>query len=194
MKFSTDTYTAITPFGIVEVDFPEDGGVVFDGAISAVEHLKAVIDECTGTNGISLTPQNLEPYDFYHFCQPKGSMVTIFEPLDDLLMGRSLEQDENEGSGYAVMDDASGMGMNLASVGNMSLLDMRRDLKMVPTVREKLTIMRAMLSHLNATGALAAQDEAVQPRNPSGRFYEFDPNRKRSQRVKDNEAAMALLA
>lgn len=196
MKFSTDTYTAITPFGIVEVDFPEDGGVVFDGAISAVEHLKAVIDECTGTNGISLTPQNLEPYDFYHFCQPKGSMVTILEPWDDLLSGRSpyRNNDDDEGDGYAVMDDASGMGMNLASAGNMSLLDMRRDLKMAPTVREKLTIMRAMLSHLNDTGALAAQDEAQQPRNPSGRFYEFNPNRKRSQRVKDNEAAMALLA
>lgn len=165
MNFRTDTYTAITPFGIVQVDFPEDGGVVFDGAISAVEHLKAVISECTGSNGISLTPQNLEPIDFYHFCQPKGSMVTIMEPLDDLLSGHSpyRNNDDDEGDGYAVMDDASGMGMNLASVGNMSLLDMRRDLKMVPTVREKLTIMRAMLSHLNATGALAAQDEAVQP-------------------------------
>ncbi|WP_101103734.1 hypothetical protein [Macromonas bipunctata] len=151
MKFRTDTYTAITLFGIVEVDFPEDGGVVFDGPASAVEHLKSVIDGRTGTNGISLTPQNLEPYDFYHFCQPKGSMVTILEPWDDLLSGRSpyRNNDDDEGDGYAVMDDASGMGMNLDSVGGVRLLDMRRDLKLATTVQEKLTIMRAMLSHLD---------------------------------------------
>ena len=47
MKFRTDTYTAITLFGIVEVDFPEDGGVVFDGPASAVEHLKSVIGVVT---------------------------------------------------------------------------------------------------------------------------------------------------
>lgn len=32
------------------------------------------------------------------------------------------------------------------------------------------------------------------PRAPSAKFYDFDPNRKHSQRKKDNEAAMGLLA
>ena len=33
-----------------------------------------------------------------------------------------------------------------------------------------------------------------QPRNPSAKFYEFNPNRKHAQRKRDNAAAMALLA
>ena len=105
MNFRTDTYTAITPFGIVEVDFPEDGGVVFMGSDIAVDHLKAVIGECTGSNGISLTPQNLEPNDFYHFCQPKGSGVTIMRPLDDL-----FEPEEGSVGLGVMMDDAAGGG------------------------------------------------------------------------------------
>lgn len=86
MTRRTDTYTASTPFGAVEVDFPEDGGCTFVGEIAAVEYLKSVIGKRVGQGGISLTPENLEPIDFLNFCQPKGSGIAIIEPFDDLMM------------------------------------------------------------------------------------------------------------
>lgn len=86
MMHRTDTYTASTPFGAVEVDFPEDGGSVFTGDAAAVDYLKSVICQQVGQGGISLTPENLEPIDFLNFCQPKGSGIVIIEPFDDLMM------------------------------------------------------------------------------------------------------------
>lgn len=180
MNFRTDTYTAITPFGIVEVDFPEDGGVVFMGSDIAVDHLKAVIGECTGSNGISLTPQNLEPNDFYHFCQPKGSGVTIMRPLDDL-----FEPEEGSVGLGVMMDDAAGF------VGVDALTGLRASLRGATSLGQKLSIMGQMLDEIARRGGLIDDNR---PRNPTAQHYTFDPNRKRSQRVKDNEAAMALLS
>lgn len=37
-------------------------------------------------------------------------------------------------------------------------------------------------------------EDVIAPREPTSQYYEFDPNRKQSQRKKDNEAAMSLLA
>lgn len=42
--------------------------------------------------------------------------------------------------------------------------------------------------------AVAEPEFSDEPRSPSGKFYEFDPNRKTAQRKRDNVAAMALLA
>jgi hypothetical protein len=81
----TDVYTAITPFGAVEVDFPEDGGSIFDGPEGAVAHLKAVMAVGVNAMGMTMTENNLEPSDFLSFCQPAGSGITIVEPLDDLV-------------------------------------------------------------------------------------------------------------
>lgn len=50
------------------------------------------------------------------------------------------------------------------------------------------------LGMIQAKPAVVASVEDGQPRNPSAKFYEFDPNRKHAQRKRDNAAAMALLA
>ena len=182
MSLRTDVYTAITPFGIVEADFPEDGGVIYSGPQAAMDHLQAVISEVTGSGGYLLNPTTVEPNDFFHFCQPKGSGVTIMRPLDDLLTG---EPDDVILAGESALDDARGFG----GVGELASL--RISLRSAPSVREKLSIMIRMLDVITTNGA---QTEDDRPRNPTAQHYTFDPNRKRSQRVKDNEAAMALLA
>lgn len=82
MTSRTDTYTAVTPFGAVEVDFPEEGGSVFVGDPAAVEYLQSVIRQCIGQGGQGLTPESIEPVDFTDFCQPEGSGVLIIEPFD----------------------------------------------------------------------------------------------------------------
>lgn len=81
----TDVYTAITPFGAVEVDFPEDGGSVFNGPPGAVEHIKAIMAIGVNAMGMTMTEGSLEPSDFMRFCQPAGSGITIIEPFDDLV-------------------------------------------------------------------------------------------------------------
>jgi hypothetical protein len=91
MTRRTDTYTAVTPFGAVEVDFPEDGGSVFVGDAGAVEYLKSVIEQCVGQGGIRLTPDTIEPIDFTDFCQPKGSGILIIEPFD-LMMEKAMSE------------------------------------------------------------------------------------------------------
>jgi hypothetical protein len=57
----------------------------------------------------------------------------------------------------------------------------------------------AVLRRLGADKVAPAPDKTTPdtqavPRNPSAKFYEFDPNRKHAQRKRDNAAAMALLA
>lgn len=81
----TDVYTAITPFGAVEVGFPEDGGSVFSGPPGAVEHIKEIMAIGVNAMGMTMTDGNLEPSDFLNFCQPAGSGITIIEPFDDLV-------------------------------------------------------------------------------------------------------------
>lgn len=85
MTHRTDTYTAVTPFGAVEVDFLEDGGNEYTGDAGAVDYLKSVILQCTGQGGIGLTPESIEPVDLVNFCQPKGRGILIIEPIDSVL-------------------------------------------------------------------------------------------------------------
>lgn len=99
MSNRTDVYRAITPLGIVEVEFPEDGGSLMEGDPLAVAYLRDVIGLQTGSLGMTMSPSSLEPDDFEAFCQPPGSHVVIIAPID--AMG-----DEEPG---AVLDAVSPM-------------------------------------------------------------------------------------
>lgn len=81
MRERLDIYRAVTPFGIVEIDFPEEGGVVMSGDLAAIVHLEEVMKDCTTDMGIGITRDNLEPRTLVEFCQPEGSGVSIIEPL-----------------------------------------------------------------------------------------------------------------
>lgn len=78
-----DIYKVVTPFGIVAIDFPEDGGCSMVGPADGIEHLKAVMSRCVNGQGVSVTEGNLEPRDLVEFCQPPGSLVAVFPPLAD---------------------------------------------------------------------------------------------------------------
>lgn len=80
-----DVYTAITPLGPVEVEFPEDGGSLFAGTPQAVQYLTDTMARNTNAMGIGMTQSNLEPFDLVCFCQPAGSGIVIIEPFNDLL-------------------------------------------------------------------------------------------------------------
>jgi len=81
-----NVYTAITPLGKVEVEFPEDGGSLFAGAPEAVQYLTDTMARNTNAMGIGMTQSNLEPADLVNFCQPAGSGIVIFEPFNDLIL------------------------------------------------------------------------------------------------------------
>lgn len=82
MSMNPDVYVALTPFGIVEADFPEEGGVVWSGPAEAIEHIRDVMGRCTNGRGITMTDTNLEPADFENFCQPAWSGIKIVPPPD----------------------------------------------------------------------------------------------------------------
>lgn len=84
MTQNPDYYTAITPFGVASVEFPEDGGSVFSGDDGAVFHLQDVMVRNMNGRGIAMTPRNLEPVDLVNFCQPDGSGIVVIEPFADL--------------------------------------------------------------------------------------------------------------
>lgn len=77
-----DTFVALTPFGAVEVEFPEDGGSTLAGSPDAVWFLTGLMGRCTNAMGMTMTPQSLEPSDLVNFCQPPGSAVRIIPPAD----------------------------------------------------------------------------------------------------------------
>lgn len=76
-----NTFKAATPFGLVDIDFPEVGGATFSGPQDAIDHLVHVMAQCTDGRGVSVSPQNLEPNTLQHFCQPHDGMVSIIPPL-----------------------------------------------------------------------------------------------------------------
>lgn len=77
-----DTFIALTPFGAVGVEFPEEGGSILSGPNDAVLFLTDVMGRCVTGMGMSMTPQSLEPSDLVNFCQPPGSAVRIIPPAD----------------------------------------------------------------------------------------------------------------
>lgn len=77
-----DTFIALTPFGAVGVEFPEEGGSILSGPNDAVLFLTDVMGRCVNGMGMSMTPQSLEPSDLVNFCQPPGSAVRIIPPAD----------------------------------------------------------------------------------------------------------------
>lgn len=198
MNTPADLYKALTPFGPVEVEFPEDSGVIFHGEGVAVDHLLAVIGENTNSQGQVMTPANLEPHDFFHFCQPEGSGVKILAPIDDPL-SHIQDPDMNQ---QHTLDDA----------GGASLHSLRQTLKVTQGVMAKLNVMLAMVNLLpkpqhvptitnvspESINDVSEADEAVasgeRPRRSTSHLYDFDPDRKNGQRKRDNAAAMALLA
>lgn len=86
-----DVYLALTPFGAVSVEFPEEGGTVIAGNDAALAHLRGVMSAATNGLGASITDGNLEPRDLVFFCQPAGSGVTVIAPPD---LGAPGEDDE----------------------------------------------------------------------------------------------------
>nr|WP_319566294.1 hypothetical protein [uncultured Rhodoferax sp.] len=85
MSQRTDLYTAVTPFGAIAVEFPEEGGSIFTGPIEAVEYVQSIMARNCNSMGIAMTIMNLEPSDFVGFCQPQGSGIIVIEPFDSLL-------------------------------------------------------------------------------------------------------------
>lgn len=89
-----DVFTAITPYGPVAVEFPEDGGCLMSGDAGAVAHLQDVMARNTNAEGVAMTPGNLEPVDLVNFCQPAGSGILVIEPFADLVRYGSMAGEE----------------------------------------------------------------------------------------------------
>lgn len=195
MSPDTDAWNVATPLGPVIVEFPEEGPASFAGHELAVNHLLRVMSEGVNRMGQTMTAENLEPHDLFYCCQESG--VVVIPPADFI-------EEQEEPMNTATLDNA----------GEESLSDLRQALKTTQGVRARLAIVGKMVAALaqSAVQAVAPkvltepaalldvspEDEAVangeKPRRSTNHLYDFDPNRKHSQRKRDNAAAMALLA
>lgn len=195
MTDTTDAWRVFTPFGPLVVDFPDAGPARLLGDSLAVDHLLQLMTERTNAMGMVMTPENLEPHDLYHFCQVDG--VTVIAPDD---FDGNPEEDP--------------MSFTLDDAGGPTLSALRASLKITTGVRARLAIVAQMVAMMPAAAAknigartetdptalndVSAADEAVangeRPRRSTSQLYDFDPNRRHSQRKRDNAAAMALLA
>lgn len=79
-----DIYETTTPYGPVRAIFDGDveiPGVAFDPPDSAAAHyMREIIGRATGPDGIGLSERTLLQDDYFGFCQPQGSGVTIEQP------------------------------------------------------------------------------------------------------------------
>jgi hypothetical protein len=179
-----DIYEVDTPHGHAQVTFPDEEGVEFDGEPLAVDYLKTLIGQQIGSEGISLAVETLEPHDFYYFCQPEGSGVTITPPEG------VFDDDEDEGEAPALDD---------ARPSQATLNELRAALRRETVVSARLAAMEAILrAREQAAADMPSADHSEEnlelvPRNPTAHFYEFDPNRKPAQRKRDNANAMDIL-
>lgn len=83
MMDTSDTYLTITPFGIVDAVFEADAtGVILNGPGDAVAHIKRVMNLACDSRGMSMSVDNIEPSDYFHFCQPQGSGIVIIQPAE----------------------------------------------------------------------------------------------------------------
>lgn len=76
-----DSYTVLTPFGVVRATFPDDVGIVLDGSPDAVAAVRREIVGSVGPIGITLDPESLAEEDFEAFCQGPGKLIRIVPPL-----------------------------------------------------------------------------------------------------------------
>ena len=79
-----DIYETTTPYGPVRAIFDGDvevPGVAFDPPDSVAAHyMREIISRATGPDGIGLSERTLLQDDYFGFCQPNGSGVTIEQP------------------------------------------------------------------------------------------------------------------
>lgn len=259
-----DVYTVLTPFGTAQALFPPDSGFRLYGPTDAVAHVQDIMRHAVNADGGMIAPTNVEPEDFYYFCQPKGGAITIIPPLGVVFdnTGETSTMD----SAATPFDKASpdqastvaGLRVEFQSAGTMRRLGILQEVwavrqaaidaaktkkfyvtmlrdgqprpaflagpfdakeqaeAMVPRAREEAEkadprsafdafgvsgvtadkhppgVLNERLG-LDKDGAPMTEDAPPTPRNPTAHLYNFDPNRKKSQRQKDNTAAMALL-
>lgn len=109
-----------------------------------------------------------------------------------------------------MLDDATGASPVISAIARMKLnaelmglVRQKSDitpatpmgtLKLTRIASQIVDLLRRMGATLAKPQVAPVVDVDTQPRNPSAKFYDFDPNRKQSQRKRDNAAAMALLA
>ena len=144
MTINPEAYQAITPYGPVQVLFPDDGGVEYDGPGAAVAYLQALISEQSGEDGRMLSPDSIDPLDLLNFCQPVGGRVQILPPLEEA-MGMPKPAMKTTPAG-ATMDAVA-----------PSLQDLRDRLKAAEGIKAKLAVMGEIVTDL-AAGIKAGGD------------------------------------
>lgn len=80
-----DIFHCFTPYGCVEATFPDESpGVVLAGDAEALEYVDREIRASTNIDGISLTPDLMEPCDLVNYCQRASGLLVLAPPWFDL--------------------------------------------------------------------------------------------------------------
>ncbi len=112
MTPDSDIFVVLTPYGRIDVDFPEDGGsTLASESPAAIEYLTGIMARNTNGHGISMDPQNMEPIDLVNFCQPPGSGIIVLPPAYYLMAAQE---------GDAQVLDAVGMAERARLTGQLS--------------------------------------------------------------------------
>lgn len=77
-----NAYIVMTPYGALEIDFPEDGGNVITGPADAQTFFGDVVSETVGPMGIGLSLRGLEPVHLTGFLDQPAKGLKVIAPLD----------------------------------------------------------------------------------------------------------------
>lgn len=80
---SESAYLVVTPFGTLQIEFPEDGGNVITGPDDARMFFSDMLSETTGPMGITLSLRALEPEHLTGFCDRADKGLRVIAPLGD---------------------------------------------------------------------------------------------------------------
>jgi len=138
---ASNIYIVTTPFGVVQAAFRPDGlGADLSGPPDAVAHVRDIAARQCDGQGFSIALDSVSGDDFFYFCQPDGSGVSILEPFSAMLARLQREGWDDERRGI-VLDDAAGGG-----VGNLAEISvLRTEFQAAPTLR-KLALAKQILA------------------------------------------------
>lgn len=175
-----DLYVTMTPYGRVNALFDAAGaGVRLEGPDDAVAAVRRAIAAAVGPNGIALSPETVEPAEYFDFCQPKGSGILIHEPADVALAPVvPLVDDDDEAPAGAALDGVMPLMIRVMSdgkqIGTMTPEEFRKAAKVPSSM-----FLEAAIKQFNAWKEEQGEPERVESflvkgKAPAGRPVRLD--------------------
>ncbi|MDC8446084.1 MAG: hypothetical protein LV471_09200 [Nitrosomonas sp.] len=191
------TYKVFAPAGQFDAIFAEDEDIPieYSGDELAISFFKdwLFINQVSGEHGHLLDSRNLSPRELYGFCQPRGGVIEVMPPFEDLLayiqediensVEDNDEQPQEENIMQAMITNDSAIAddevKNIvdATLDSISGIDKIKLIKEAGSIRARLKTVQSGLEKLNMVkrikeirNALGVVSSPVEFKNPSKLF------------------------